>query len=200
MDETAARVGVSDMSPLNASDTRCCPAKGFWQFLTSSCSFCLVACRWKECESRVWRERAGAGRWRRCYKKALPLEVLHPQQRLSELEKDAQKGEENQTAHLWWQIGGCGVSVCRQTRPWWWARTYLFLSRRIPLAWQQGEVARPQDLRGGAWTCVKTAWPWGFADLGKPRRFLLALHAFLLVSTRLVEPRFLYLCPVLWSW
>lgn len=33
-------------------------------------------------------------------------------------------------------------------------------------------------------------------DFGKPRRFLLALHAFLLVSTRVVDPRFLYLWPV----
>lgn len=116
MDEAAACVGVSDVSPLNACDARCCPAKGFWQFLTSSCSFCLGACRWKECESGVWREQAGADGWRRCYKKALPLEVLRPQQRLSGLEKDAQKGEENQTAPLWWQIGGCGVSACWQTR------------------------------------------------------------------------------------
>jgi len=35
----ATCVGLSDMSPLNAWDTRCCPAEGFWQFLTSSCSF-----------------------------------------------------------------------------------------------------------------------------------------------------------------
>lgn len=124
MDEAAACVGVSDMSPLNACDTRCCPAKGFWQFLTSSCSFCLVACRWKECESRAWREGAGAGGWRWCYKKALPLEVLCPQQHLSGLEKDVQKGEENQTAHLWWQIGGRGRrgSTCQQTRSWWWGQ------------------------------------------------------------------------------
>ncbi|XP_030349237.1 elongator complex protein 6 isoform X1 [Strigops habroptila] len=59
VEEAAACVGVSDMSLLNAGDTRCCPAKAFWQFPTSSCSFCPVACRWKEPESGVWRERAG---------------------------------------------------------------------------------------------------------------------------------------------
>lgn len=46
------------------------------------------------------------------------------------------------------KLGAVGFLHASKHGPGGAARTDLLLSRRIPLAWQQGEAARPQDLQG----------------------------------------------------
>lgn len=134
------------MSPLNACDTRCCPAKGFWQFLTSSCSFCLVACRWKEWgkkrQSVGQTDREGVTRRPSLWKCFVPSSILLSLRRM------CRRGKRIRPHICGGKLGAVGFLHASKHGPGGAARTHLLLGRRIPLAWQQGEAACPQDLQG----------------------------------------------------